>query len=490
MAIVIALLVISAALWGACKGTKAAVGITAGAFRRHVAPRPAEDILTIVAASIATGVSAQGMWRFTGDVLGFDGPLQLLLFAFIEVAVITSAVRARRNMRENFSAGIDGAAVWALTVLTAVLSAMDAHSLAEAIFRLAAPLVAAWLWERGMAVERHRITGRKRINWVITPEKILIRLGLAEGKERSASEVATQRLLTRAALAAKRARTLRESGASASKMRRALTKLDDAIKKATEQAGLAANTSLQERLRDEVAALYSSVDLLDVAPASAWASTSEEPSDFARLAKETQNLNESLAIREELRAIEANVTMLAADMTGKRPASMTPGMTLPVTADEVTASVTPDVTDEVVIVPPEWTGEAADVTPGVTPDVTSGPVINLVNFDINDPAIFDLEWPPPPLADMTPELTPVVTAEDVNDEVTEQSKADIMRAFWDGERAQGRYPRVVDLANAADADPAQASRLRAELVKALPWRERSKATFKKVTAVNGSTPSS
>jgi hypothetical protein len=128
-------------------------------FARYVAPRPIEDVLTIVAASIATGVSAQGMWRFSGDVLGLDGPLRLLLFAFIEVAIITSAVRARRNMRENFSAGIDGIAVWALTCLTAVLSSMDARSLPEAMFRLAAPLVAAWLWERGMAIERHRIRG-------------------------------------------------------------------------------------------------------------------------------------------------------------------------------------------------------------------------------------------------------------------------------------------------------------------------------------------
>src|SRR5690606_7222516 len=141
--------------------------------------RPPEDILTIVAACIATGVSAQGMWRFSGDVLGFDGPLRLLLFAFIEVAVITSAVRARRNMRENYSAGIDGVAVWALTSLSAVLSSLDARSPAEALFRLAAPLVAAWLWERGMAIERHRITGTKRINWRITPERILVRLGLA-----------------------------------------------------------------------------------------------------------------------------------------------------------------------------------------------------------------------------------------------------------------------------------------------------------------------
>src|SRR5690606_39242849 len=121
--------------------------------------RSAEDILTVVAATIATGVSAQGMWNFFGDVLHVIWPLRLVFFAFIEVAVGTSAVRARRSMREKYSAGIDGIAVWALATLTAVLSALDAASHAEAVFRLAAPLVAAWLWERGMALERRRITG-------------------------------------------------------------------------------------------------------------------------------------------------------------------------------------------------------------------------------------------------------------------------------------------------------------------------------------------
>ncbi|MFD2351484.1 hypothetical protein ACFSTC_22500 [Nonomuraea ferruginea] len=187
--------------------------VTAWLFARYVANRPIEDVLTIVAASIATGVSAQGMWRFSGDVLGLDGPLRLLLFAFIEVAIITSAVRARRNMRENFSAGIDGIAVWALTCLTAVLSSMDASSFPEAVFRLAAPLVAAWLWERGMAIERHRIRGTGRINWRLTPERLLVRLGLAEVSDRTASEVDAHRRLTRVALAAKRAKALREAGA-------------------------------------------------------------------------------------------------------------------------------------------------------------------------------------------------------------------------------------------------------------------------------------
>lgn len=88
-----------------------AAGIVAAALtlyglwhlKRLAGTRPLEESLTVVAAAIATGVSAQGMWRFTGDVLGFDGPLRVLLFAFIELAVIASAVRARRSMRDNYS---------------------------------------------------------------------------------------------------------------------------------------------------------------------------------------------------------------------------------------------------------------------------------------------------------------------------------------------------------------------------------------------------
>ncbi|MEO3870173.1 hypothetical protein ABGB18_15275 [Nonomuraea sp. B12E4] len=239
-------------------------------FSRYVAQRPIEDVLTIVAASIATGVSAQGMWRFSGDVLGLDGPLRLLLFAFIEVAIITSAVRARRNMRENFSAGIDGIAVWALTCLTAVLSSMDARSLPEAMFRLAAPLVAAWLWERGMAIERHRIRGTGRINWRLTPERMLVRMGLAEVSDRTASEVDAHRRLTRVALAAKRAKALRDSGGSERKMRAALARLDKAMDQAVEHTGLAVDESRQEALLAQIAALYNTSALIDADPRVPW----------------------------------------------------------------------------------------------------------------------------------------------------------------------------------------------------------------------------
>ncbi|GII32274.1 hypothetical protein Pmi06nite_57160 [Planotetraspora mira] len=266
-------------------------------LRRHAAGRPAEDILTIVAASIATGVSAQGMWRFSGDVLGFDGPLRLLLFAFIEVAVITSAVRARRNMRENYSAGIDGIAVWALTGLSAVLSSLDARSLAEALFRLAAPLVAAWLWERGMAIERHRITGRARINWRLTPERVLVRIGLAEASDRTASEVDAHRRLTRVALAAKRARALREAGASDRRMRAALTRLDREMDRAVEYTGLAIDAERQEALLSQIGALYNTAALIDLNPPVPWAPEPEEPPARPALVAGTTGVDDEDEIR-------------------------------------------------------------------------------------------------------------------------------------------------------------------------------------------------
>lgn len=261
---------------------RAAYRAVSRTVRRFAENRPAEDVLTIVAAAIATGVSAQGMWKFSGDVLGFSGPLRLLLFAFIEVAVITSAVRARRNMRENFSAGIDGMAVWALTSLSAVLSSLDADSLPGAIFRLAAPLVAAWLWERGMAIERHRITGRARINWRISPERIAVFLGLAEAKNRTADEVDTERRLTRVALAAKLAHEHREAGASDRKLRAALRKLEKAFAAAEEHVGLASDEAKQQKLKAKVAALYSASRLLDVEAESAWTdNTDDAPSEPA-----------------------------------------------------------------------------------------------------------------------------------------------------------------------------------------------------------------
>lgn len=246
------------------------------------ASTPAADLLTYAAAAIATGVSAQGMWHFFEVVFpGLPVPLRVALFAFIEIGMLASAVRARRNMRDSAeraktdplvrpSAGVDGTAVWVLTALTAVLSSLEAASPPEFIFRLAAPLVAAWLWERGMAIERQRITGRSRINWRLTPERLLVRLGLAEANDRTASEVDAHRRLTRVALAAKKAKALRDVGAKPKKVARALARLDRAMDRAVEHTALSRDRVVMTALLDQVSTLYGAPRLLDLPGQAPW----------------------------------------------------------------------------------------------------------------------------------------------------------------------------------------------------------------------------
>ncbi|TMQ87877.1 hypothetical protein ETD83_39665, partial [Actinomadura soli] len=255
----------------------AAVGWTA---RRLARGRQADEVLTPIAAAAATGVAMTGMWKFFGDVLDASGPLRIALFAFLELAMVTSAVRARRNIAETGAAGLDGAAVWAITAISAVLSATDAGSVRAGLLRLAAPILAAWLWHRGLAVARRHATGTgtaRRIHWRVTPERVLVRLGLAEAGDRSASQIDAHRRLTRLARAANQVRRLRAAGAKPRKLTRGLARLDRAMDAAVEHAGLATDPAARKALLDQLAALYHAAGLAEVAPPSPWTAAPAVP---------------------------------------------------------------------------------------------------------------------------------------------------------------------------------------------------------------------
>lgn len=226
---------------------------------------------TMLGAGIATIVSAEGMWETFG-AMGLAWPLRILTFAFIEVMVIQSAVRARQSMRENYSPGVDGVAMWVLTCVSALLSAshemsQEDVSVAVVMIRLAAPLIAAWGWERSMALERRSLTGSRGINWKITPERIVIKLGLADPTERTASEVAAQRRLLALAVAAKRARQARESGKG---LKRAMRRLDKAMERAVTDGALGSDPDQQRALLGQLSVLYNADSLLDLRPSAPW----------------------------------------------------------------------------------------------------------------------------------------------------------------------------------------------------------------------------
>ena len=265
VAAVIAAVAVAAALFVLWQAASRAVKSGGRVIKGHAA----EDVLTLVAAGIATAVAMTGMWKFFGVVLHFDGPLRGLLFAFIELSVITSAVRAKRNMREIQTAGIDGAAMWALTGLSAVLSSLAARSAAEAVFRLSAPLVAAWLWHRGLALEKRRTTGRV-IHWRVTTERVLVRLGLAEPTGRDIGDVAADRRLTQLARAAARLRVRRADGAWSWRQAWARRRLRAAMEHAVEHAALACDPSRQGDLLALMGALSGADALAKLDPPAPW----------------------------------------------------------------------------------------------------------------------------------------------------------------------------------------------------------------------------
>jgi hypothetical protein len=239
------------------------------------------DVLTFLAASVASAVAATGMWRVFSVILHLDLALRLLFFPFIEIAVITSAVRFRDNMRDDVRArdragdagmrgvDVDGMAMWALTCLSAVLSSMAARSPAEALFRLAPPLVAAWLWERSLVSERRRVTGQ-RIHWRLTPERVLVRLGVAEPTGREVGEVAAERRIMQLALAADQAAALEAASAAGWRRRSADRRLRRTLRTAIKQAELADSESRQQQLVRQIAMLRSYQGLASLAPASPW----------------------------------------------------------------------------------------------------------------------------------------------------------------------------------------------------------------------------
>ncbi|MFE9099807.1 hypothetical protein [Actinomadura geliboluensis] len=245
---------------------------------RSKAPLPrstsrVEDALTFTVAAIVAGICAQGMGRFFLDKLGFPLPIVIAVGGILELVAFTCALRARRALRETGTAGVDGVAVWIVAALSGTFSALDSTDAPTAMFRLVAALLAAWLWERGMAIERRRRKLRglgDSIAWRVTPERVLVRLGVAEPSNRTATEVDTQRRLSRIARAAKDLRILKDSSAKAGRIRRATARLDKAVDAAEHHIGLSNNPALLERLMNQLGTRYNTAALAELHAHAPW----------------------------------------------------------------------------------------------------------------------------------------------------------------------------------------------------------------------------
>lgn len=400
--------------------------LTANRMRKmtsHRATLLVANLLTVVAAGLATAVSASGMWKFFTDILG-DSPLRYAFLWFIEVALFASALLARaRLLRDpaNASTGVDGIAVWVFASLTASLSASDSDSLREVALRLAAPLVAAWMWERALAAERNARTGTttRRIHWTLTLERVFVWLHLAEAQGRDVTEIDRVRRRARLGRARLNLYLLQGKKTSARRLRRAHNKVIRRAMQAAEHAGLAdipdAATE-REAIQMYMATIYGIVDATSpeaVAHLNAWHTTRPAPLHVATGAVH-DNPGTTLTPAEPVIAVlphRVNGHVLPTlDATGTR-----------LDEDEREAALTTAVADEA----------KAD---------TAG-------------SIRDGDADRRPDDDLTEDDDELEDDDAAQDDDADVSAVVAMRRFWEAEVGQGRVPTGAELSRAAGVPP-------------------------------------
>lgn len=173
--------------------------------------------------------------------------------------------------------------MWLLTCLSAVLSV--AHELtvpnpnaAVVLVRLVAPLIAAWGWERHMALERHLRGVASGVNWRITPN---------ESSSASASPTpapappptSTPTADSPPSPRREESPRLDDTRAAKWRQRRAMARVDRLYEEADEHAHLSGDTDLQQQLLAQVGALYNTRSLVRLTAQPWWADddTDTEP---------------------------------------------------------------------------------------------------------------------------------------------------------------------------------------------------------------------
>jgi len=158
------------------------------------------DLITAVIALAATGYAGTGTWKYLGEAMGYGVDLKAFLVAVLEGAQVAEALRARKNIRETGSAGVDGIGLWVLTGISAALSTSVAGNVREALGRAIIPAVGAWLWERALAPQRRAARARRErgpVRWRITPERVFVWLRLADAVDTDVSTVEAGRRVSR-----------------------------------------------------------------------------------------------------------------------------------------------------------------------------------------------------------------------------------------------------------------------------------------------------
>lgn len=121
-------------------------------------------VLAIASAVLLTALSADSILRVLRDVMNLHDWEAWGFFAVLDIALLASAMLAwkrRRMLADKGSTAIpvDGIAVWIIAILEGVIGSWAEPSVQGTLIRFVAPLLAAWLYERALALEEAEIRG-------------------------------------------------------------------------------------------------------------------------------------------------------------------------------------------------------------------------------------------------------------------------------------------------------------------------------------------
>jgi len=435
------------------------------ALKEHRATLLVANILTIIAAALATAVSASGMWKFFTDILG-ETPLRIAFFAFIEIALFASALLARSRLLrdpQTGTTGIDGIAVWVLAALTASLSALDSDSFREVCLRLVAPLVAAWMWERALAAERNVRLGKtaRRINWAITPERILVWLRLADARDRDVSQVDRARRRAKLGRARLHLHLLQSRNAFAWRVRRAHRQVIRHAMHAAEHIGLADfpnATNERQAIQMYMATLYGFVDATTpqaVAHLNAWQhDTGAARHTIDATAGDALDPNQARHDAPTGTTSGVNATrMLTSPMPGQTALQEDGSHTHPGRAELTNGRHVSTGTAVLEFTAPESRDDPEPRGRQEPDPAAFGQPLNL------DGLAFHAAGPSTTEHNGHGELNDDAPDDDLPDDNRPDDEADLtavaaMRRFWDREVASGRAPTGAELSRAAGVPPA------------------------------------
>jgi len=187
--------------------------VTGGARGREAAASAAQYVLLGGFASVAAGISAQGLTGFARDNMGLHGAWPYLLFLALDGAAGVCAVLLTRRAARAESGLAPRLAVWGLVAASATFNVTHAprRPAAPEAFGLM-PVIAAILFEftlRELQLRAGRADRRlAALRWLHPAERVRVQLRLAADDQISA-EAATRRV--RIDLAARRLYQLRRA---------------------------------------------------------------------------------------------------------------------------------------------------------------------------------------------------------------------------------------------------------------------------------------